>query len=90
MAAREEDTAGYHLTIIRKGKFGEASKIIEEVEEFKDALSQGCSLMALVELSDLLGAIKGFLAKNHPSISIDDLLKMSSITQRVFENGYRD
>lgn len=35
------------------GKFGEASKIREELDEFIDACEQGCKLMALQELSDI-------------------------------------
>lgn len=45
--------------------------------------------MALIELADLIGAIGKFLEKNHPSITIDDLLKMSAVTERAFQNGHR-
>lgn len=69
--------------------YGEDSKIYEEVDEFADALDQGVAIMALVELSDLIGAIKGWLAKNHPSITLDDLVAMSAVTDRAFESGAR-
>ncbi len=45
--------------------------------------------MALVELSDLLGAIGAYLKKYHPSITMDDLAKMREITERAFINGRR-
>lgn len=81
---------GYHLANITKGEFGEASKVIEEVDEFIDAINQGSSVMALVELSDLVGAIRGYLTKHHPSVKIEDLIIMSKITERAFLNGHRD
>ena len=49
---------GYHLADIAKQPAGSAGKIREELEEFEDALEQECSLMALQELSDLIGAIR--------------------------------
>lgn len=81
--------AGYHIRNIEKGTLGELSKIYEEVEEIKDAEEQDVSVMLLVELSDLLGAIEAYLNKNHPSITLEDLLKMKNVTQRAFENGGR-
>ncbi len=90
MAEQSADPIGYHITQIQKGVFGEPSKIFEEIDEFDDALRQGVKLMALVELSDMLGAVKGYLAKHHPSLTIDDLLAMSEVTQRAFENGVRE
>jgi NTP pyrophosphatase (non-canonical NTP hydrolase) len=84
------DPIGYHLREIDRGEYGEASKIFEEAYEFADALDQGSALMALIELSDMVGAIKGFLAKHHPTITLADLDTMSVITQRVFESGYRE
>lgn len=80
---------GYHKATIVRGVFGDDSKIFEEVDEFADALDQGVTLMALVELSDLIGAIRGYLAKHHPSITLDDLIAMSDVTHRVFSTGYR-
>lgn len=54
----------YHITDIPRGKFGEISKIIEELREWHDALDQDVSIMALVELSDVIGAINGFYRGN--------------------------
>lgn len=68
---------GYHIAVIARGEFGEASKIREESEEFLDADWQGVRLMALVELSDLLGAIEGYLARHHPGTTLADLARLS-------------
>lgn len=82
-------SSGYHLQEIEKGVLGEASKIKEEIDEFMDAESQGVSLMSLIELSDVYGAITAFLEQHHPSISMNDLAEMSRVTQRAFQNGHR-
>ena len=81
--------AGYHIREIEKGVVGELSKIYEEVEEIKDAAEQGVEIMLLVELSDMIGATDLYLKKYHPSITIQDLLKMSEVTQRAFITGGR-
>lgn len=81
--------SGYHLNKIERGVFGEISKITEEFEEFKDANLQGVKLMELQELSDMLGAIEGYLTKNHPGITMNDLIDMSNVTQRAFKSGDR-
>ena len=44
---------GYHLREIKRGVFGEVSKITEEYEEFLESLEQKNPVMALVELSEL-------------------------------------
>ncbi|MCV9964173.1 hypothetical protein OIU34_20015 [Pararhizobium sp. BT-229] len=80
---------GYHLKDIPKGVFGEVSKIEEEFLEFKDALKQGNDVMAFIELSDHIGAIRGWLERNHPSITLDHLITMNDATTRAFVNGYR-
>jgi hypothetical protein len=79
--------AGYHIADIPRGHFGEPSKIMEEAFEFQDAILQGNPVMALCELSDLVGAIKGYLAAKHPSITLNHLLKMTEATARVHEAG---
>ena len=81
--------AGYHLTEIKRGVFGELSKIYEEVEEIKDADAQGVKLMLLIELSDLLGAVEGYLEKHQPDVSLEDLIKMKDVTKRAFTSGGR-
>ena len=78
---------GYHLTPIAKGVWGEPSKIIEEAAEFADAVQQGATIMALVELADLMGAAKAYLARHN--LTLVDLETMSVITERAFANGRR-
>lgn len=80
---------GYHVTPIKKGILGESSKIQEELDELIDAEKQDNKILALVELSDIIGAIKMYLNKHHSSISITDLLKMSDATERSFKSGER-
>lgn len=80
---------GYHLSDFEKGTIGEPSKIMEECQEFMDSIEQNSSVMALVELSDMIGAVELYLKRHHPSITINDLKTFSKITQRAFKNGYR-
>ena len=80
---------GYHKRKIIKGIYGGVSKIREEVEELDDAYDQGCKIMQLVELSDIIGAIQGFLDNFHPNTTIDDLVTMAKITHRAFDSGER-
>lgn len=83
------DGKGYHIADIIRGKFGDFSKIIEEVNEAQDAIDQNNKIMVLVELSDIIAAIKGYLDKNFPGITIDDLVIMAATTDRAFKNGHR-
>ena len=84
------ENPGYHLTEIPRGEYGEISKILEEAAELKDAMEQGQKLMCLIELSDLLGAIEGYIEKEYEGkITIDDLFNMSYATKRAFESGRR-
>lgn len=78
---------GYHLYSIPKGKLGDISKIKEEIEEYEDALKQDCKIMAMVELSDIYGALEA-LAENY-NLSMQDLATFSNITKRAFINGVR-
>lgn len=80
--------AGYHLREIKRGVFGEASKITEEHEEFLESLEQKNPIMALVELSDLLGAIEEYVHRHH-KMTLQDLLVMKDATKRAFTNGSR-
>ncbi|MBV9125625.1 MAG: hypothetical protein JO112_19930 [Planctomycetes bacterium] len=80
---------GYHKREIVRGVYGEVSKIFEEVEEFRDSLAQGNPVMALVELSDLLGAVEGWLEQYHPNVSLNELCKMKDATKRAFQDGTR-
>lgn len=81
--------AGYHINELPRGEFGELSKVYEEIAELADAEEQGATLMLLQELSDTIGAIEGYLKKHHPSITLNDLIKMKDITKRAFEAGHR-
>ena len=78
---------GYHLHNIPKGKLGDISKVKEEIEEYEDALTQGCKIMAMVELSDIYGALES-LAESY-NLSMQDLATFSNITKRAFTNGVR-
>ena len=80
--------AGYHLRDIPRGEFGEVSKIREEFEEFLESLEQNNPIMALVELSDMIGAIEGYAEKHH-KITLDDILALKNATQRAFKSGCR-
>jgi hypothetical protein len=80
---------GYHKAIITKGTIGEISKIQEELDELKDAEDQGVVLMAQIELSDLYGSIEAYLEKHYPTITMDDLKKMSNLTRAAFKSGER-
>jgi hypothetical protein len=86
---QREKKMGYHVRKIKPGQIGEKSKIREELEEFLDALEQDNPVMALVELSDMVGAIEHYLEKYHPSISLQDLITMAKTTRGAFEDGTR-
>ena len=89
ITTKKEILHGYHVTPIQKGELGESSKILEEVEELIDAERQGCRVMSLLELADLLGAIEAYLEKKKYGCTLDDLKIMSRITKRAFVNGHR-
>lgn len=78
---------GYHLRKIEKRQVGTIEKILEEVEEYQDAMEQGCKVMALVELCDIYGALE-LVAEKH-DLTMDDLKSMAKITRRAFEDGSR-
>lgn len=86
---KEGDSPGYHRVKIKRGKYGEFSKIEEEFHEFMDATQQNVAVMQLVELSDLFGAIEGWLEKYHPNVTLDQLCKMKDLTKRAFKSGHR-
>lgn len=78
----------YHLKQIKKGKIGEFSKIQEEIDELLDAHSQNNSILELVELSDLIGAIELYV-ENYYKINLDTIIKMTKVTQSSFKDGTR-
>lgn len=59
----------WHVNDIEKGVYGELSKIREELEEAEDALNNGNTLMMLIELSDIIGAVEGIAEKYNLSIT---------------------
>lgn len=80
---------GYHLARIEKGEYGKLSKIREEFEELCDAVLQDNTVMAVNELSDMLGAMEGWMIENKISFTMEDLLVMMRATKRAFEDGTR-
>ncbi len=80
---------GYHRRHITKGKYGEISKIVEELQELQDAEEQGNRIMTLIEVSDLVGAIQGYLSFRFPAFTIEDAIKMSNATRSAFMDGSR-
>lgn len=80
---------GYHLRKIKRGEFGEISKIEEEIDELKESLEQDNKIMAMCELSDIYGALRGYLEKHFPDLTMKDLETMSDATTRAFEDGTR-
>lgn len=80
---------GYHLRAVKRGTLGDFSKIEEEVDELRESIEQCNPIMALLELSDLLGAMRAYLAKHHPTINLVDLMTMDNATRRAFASGQR-
>lgn len=79
---------GYHLrTIATRGRFGETSKIREELEELEESLEQGNRIMALVELSDLYGALEAVAERL--GTNMDEVRCMAAATKRAFTDGSR-
>lgn len=77
----------YHTKKIKKGIFGEFSKIEEEFEELKDANAQSNKILEICELCDLIGAIEEYIKINN--LTIDDLVKMKELTRHSFIDGSR-
>ena len=77
----------YHIDEIKKGKFGEISKVQEEVSEYIDAEKQGIKIMAMLELADIYGALEA-VAETH-NLTMNDLKLMSDVTCKVFREGHR-
>lgn len=77
----------YHLVEIKKGVLGKSSKIQEELDELIDAENQNNRIMAMVELSDLYGALEA-LAQSY-NLNMEDLRTMSEATKRAFNSGHR-
>lgn len=80
---------GYHKRKIPKGQYGDFSKVKEEMLEAIDAHEQGVEIMLLTELSDLYGAIDGYLRKHHPNLNMESLRLMNERTAEAFRDGTR-
>lgn len=80
-------TPGYHLDVIPQGKLGELNKVAEELAEAVDAEKQGCKIMLLNELADIVGAVAAVAAKH--GVTLDDLVSMVKVTERAFTSGQR-
>ncbi len=80
---------GYHLRRIPRGELGELSKVQEELRELEDAMAQGSRIMAAVEVSDLVGALRAFMERHLPGLTLEDAVRFNNITRRAFENGHR-
>ena len=78
---------GYHIKKIKRGKYGEVSKIQEELDELIDALEQNNKVMAMSELSDLYGAIDGYMQKHFPDFNMQHLAIMAEATTPAFDDG---
>lgn len=81
---------GYHVKEITRGTFGELSKVNEELQEALDADEQNNPIMVLVELSDIVGAIDGFIEKRfNGTITLKDIIVMAKATKKAFQTGDR-
>ncbi|EQA7786740.1 hypothetical protein ACX818_001334 [Acinetobacter baumannii] len=79
--------AGYHETNIGKSSILSPYKLKEEAIEFIDALASNNRIMAMVELSDLYGALKFHATRL--GVSLGDLESMSRATVGAFESKDR-
>lgn len=80
--------AGYHKREIPRGTYGEVSKVTEEYQEMMDAIDQNNPLMVLQEMSDLIGAIEGYVSRY--GLTLQDLITMKDATRRAFLDGTRE
>lgn len=79
---------GYHRReIVIEGKFGEVSKIEEELDELKEAFEQNNKILALCEIADLYGALEAVAEKL--GVNMEDVAKMAAATKRAFQSGER-
>ena len=83
MTIKDNEKPRFHQRVIKRGKYGELSKVLEEVEEAIDAEEQGHRLMLLIELSDIVGAVEGVLKKKEYNHTIEDLIKFARLRGAV-------
>lgn len=80
---------GYHLREIKtKGIYGQVSKVYEELDEYEESLEQGNRIMAILELSDVYGALEALVI--HHGFNMQDIVRMSCATKRAFQDGTRE
>ena len=72
----------FHVMPVRRGTYGELSKVQEELDEALDAETRGQKLLLMIELSDIIGAVAG-VAERH-GYSLDDLIQFSELRRNVF------
>lgn len=78
----------YHLRKIKiEGVYGQISKVYEELDEYEEAMEQGNRIMALLELSDVFGALEAVVISH--GFNMQDITRMSSATKRAFGSGHR-
>jgi hypothetical protein len=80
--------SGFHVSKIKKGVYGELSKIQEELDEAVDASLRGHDLMLIIELSDIIGAVEGVSLKY--GFTVEQLLKFARLRTEVIKNELRD
>lgn len=78
---------GYHKIEIKKGVYGEFSKIREEFEELQDSVGQGNKILIICELTDLVGAIEEFALKY--GVTLNELKNFSDLTKSAFKDKKR-
>lgn len=79
---------GYHKREIPKGTYGHFSKVEEEWEELRDAQEQGAAILELVEITDLYGALAGYVEQRF-GMTMEDVRKMAEMTRESFKEGKR-
>lgn len=67
----------FHISEYKKGDYKTFDKIIEEYEEILDARKQNNKIMEIIELSDLIGAIEGYI-ENEFNLTLNDLILFSN------------
>lgn len=81
-SSKQRSERNTRVAVPARGRFGEASKITEEYNEFIDANKEGYKVLEQVELVDLVGAIIGYAQKKF-NISPDELLNEAKAKNRT-------
>ena len=75
---------GHHKVKIKKGVFGEYSKVREEFEELTDAVEQKNKILIICELADLVGAIEEYTKSFN--LTVKDLREFSNLNNKQNKN----